>query len=273
MSYDRQKVVDLAISQIGYHEKASSAQLDDPAANPGDGNWTKYARDLDAMSRFYNGRKNGFAWCDVFVDWCFVQAYGRAAAQRLLCQPDDSAGAGCSFSAQYFNAAGQFHKSSPQPGDQIFFGSSWTNVWHTGLVVETQAGRVVTVEGNSGDMVARRSYSLGDGSIFGYGRPDWGVQPAEPSTDSQQDPDPVSSLDTCTVRLPVLAIGAESEAVRALQYLLRGRGFSVGFWGCDGDFGPQTESALGKYQRDRQIECDGIAGPETWQMLICDKKL
>lgn len=86
------KVIDAALSQVGYHEKASNSQLDDPTANSGSGNWTKFARDMDALSGFYNGRKQGFAWCDVFVDWCFVTAYGRTAAQFLLCQPDSSAG-------------------------------------------------------------------------------------------------------------------------------------------------------------------------------------
>lgn len=78
------------------------------------------------------------------------------------------------------------------------------------------------------------------------------------------------------VPLPTLQIGDGGEgspleeAVRAAQLLLKGRGFDVGFWGCDGDFGRKTESALGKYQRDRGIERDGIIGPETWGKLICE---
>lgn len=174
MYYNKQQVIDLALSQVGYKEKASNSQLEDFTANAGDQNWTKYARDLDNMSRFYNGRKNGFAWCDVFVDWCFVMAYGRAAAQKLLCQPDNSTGAGCSFSAGYFRSKGQFHINNPQPGDQIFFGSGPNNVWHTGLVVNVANNRVYTVEGNSSDMVAKRTYMLSDSSIYGYGRPEWG---------------------------------------------------------------------------------------------------
>lgn len=176
MPYDRQKVIDLALSQVGYLEKASNAELDSFTANAGDKNWTKYARDLDSMSRFYNGRKNGFAWCDVFVDWCFVQAYGRAAAQKLLCQPDDSAGAGCSFSAGYFRSKGQFYINNPQPGDQIFFGSGPNNVWHTGLVVSVGNNHVYTVEGNTTDSVGKRSYRLDDSSIYGYGRPNWNME-------------------------------------------------------------------------------------------------
>ena len=46
-------------AELGYHEKASNANLDDKTANSGSGNWTKYARDLDRLGNFYNGAKNG----------------------------------------------------------------------------------------------------------------------------------------------------------------------------------------------------------------------
>lgn len=61
------EVVAVAISQIGYKEKATNKNLDDNTANAGSANWTKYARDLYA-AKYYNGNKNGYAWCDVFVD-------------------------------------------------------------------------------------------------------------------------------------------------------------------------------------------------------------
>jgi len=94
--YDKQKVIDLALSQVGYHETGN--------------NVTKYAAELDQIKGFYNGPKNGYAWCDVFVDWCFVKSYGVVGAKELLCQPDNSAGAGCLFSANYFKNKGQFFK-------------------------------------------------------------------------------------------------------------------------------------------------------------------
>ena len=46
------KILDLAQSEIGYKEKRNNAQLDDKTANAGSGNWTKYARDLDAVTNF-----------------------------------------------------------------------------------------------------------------------------------------------------------------------------------------------------------------------------
>lgn len=94
-------VVDLANAEVGYHEKASNAQLDDPTANSGGANWTKYARDLDSLPNFYNGQKNGYAWCDIFVDWCFVHIFGEELGRKMLYQPEKSAGAGCLYSAGY----------------------------------------------------------------------------------------------------------------------------------------------------------------------------
>jgi hypothetical protein len=111
-----EKVLDLARSEIGYREKRSKYQLDDKTANAGSGNWTKYARDLDAVTNFYNGAKNGYSWCDIFVDWLFYQCFGATTAMKILCQPYNSAGAGCMYSAQYYKNAGRW-THDPQPGD------------------------------------------------------------------------------------------------------------------------------------------------------------
>ena len=73
----------------------------------------------------------------------------------------------------------------------------------------------------------------------------------------------------CYVALPVLVIGDESEAVRAAQTLLEKRGFKCGWMGCDGEFGPKTEAALGKFKRDRDLERNPEIDAETWQRLIC----
>lgn len=180
---DRRAVVKIALAQLGYREKRSNSQLDDATANAGTNNYTKYARDLDAISGFYNGKKNGHAWCDIFVDWCFVQAYGVDKAVELLCQKMGGSGAGCTYSLGYYSAKGQFVKRSegkPQVGDQIFFGTGVGNSTHTGLVIAVDDKSVHTVEGNTNDnptVVAEgigvyyKSYALNKTSIIGYGRP------------------------------------------------------------------------------------------------------
>ena len=184
MAYDKQKVIDIALSEVGYLEKASTSNLDDKTANAGSGNYTKYSRDL-AQYPYYNGRKQGAAWCAVFVAWCFVQAFGKDAALKLLCQPTkpaNNAGAGCKYARNYFKNKGQLH-DDPQPGDVIFFGDA-SNVQHTGLVYKVDSSKVYTVEGNTsgasgvvanGGGVCKKSYSLTYSKIYGYGRPAYGT--------------------------------------------------------------------------------------------------
>lgn len=171
------KVIAVAVAEIGYKEKASNSQLDTPSANSGSANYTKYARDFDTLyPNWYNGKKNGFAWCDMFVDWCFLTAFGYEKALSLLCQPEKSAGAGCTYSAGYYKAKGQFYTSDPKPGDQIFFGTSISNCTHTGIVEKADGSKVYIIEGNTSDQVARRSYALNDSKIVGYGRPKYDAE-------------------------------------------------------------------------------------------------
>lgn len=163
-------LIKIAAAEIGYKEKASNSNLDDKIANVGSNNWTKYARDLHAAG-YYNGNKNGYAWCDVFVDWCFYQLAGKDAkkAQEIECQTGDC-GAGCVYSARYYRNQNRFYTSNPQPGDQIFFGSTGDEE-HTGIVETVNGSTITTIEGNSSDQVIRRTYSISNSRIVGYGRP------------------------------------------------------------------------------------------------------
>jgi len=183
-----EKLIAVAAAEVGYLEKKSNAKLDEPTANAGSRNYTKYARDLDALG-FYNGKKNGFAWCAVFVHWCFYQAFGLQMALDLTCQVLGGLGAGVKYAAQYYKNKGRF-VDEPQMGDQVFFygsdGKSWA---HTGIVEKVEGGRVYTIEGNTsgasgvvanGGGVCRKSYALNDKSIAGYGRPDWSLVSMEP---------------------------------------------------------------------------------------------
>ncbi len=190
-SCDVSKVLAVAAAEIGYKEKKSNAQLDDKTANAGSGNYTKYARDFDQKyPRWYNGKKNGYAWCDMFVDWCFLTAYGYENALRLLCQPEKSAGAGCTYSLRYYKSKGRFHTSGPKPGDQIFFGTSLDNSTHTGIVEKVTAQKVYTIEGNTSDQVARRNYALTNSRILGYGRPAYdAAAPSDPVPEKESSSD------------------------------------------------------------------------------------
>ena len=267
MEASPEKVISLALSQEGYLEKASNAQLDDFKANAGNNNFTKFARDLDAIPGFYNGRKNGFPWCDVFVDWLFVQPFGAENANKLLCQPDKSLGAGCGYSARYYKANGQFHTKDPKPGDQIFFTDSAGDVCHTGLVYKADKLFVYTVEGNTstasgvvgnGGGVWRKQYALSYNRIYGYGRP---MYDSVMETEEREKGE-------FTLEMRVLKNGCKGDNVRALQILLIGNGCTCGVWGADGNFGSGTERAVRNYQKKHRLSVDGMAGPETMRSLL-----
>lgn len=251
------KVLDLARAEIGYREKASSANIDDKSANAGGANWTKYARDLD-RTNWYNGGKNGYAWCDVFVDWLFYKCFGDPLGRNMICQPTGSAGAGCLYSAQYYKSAGRWITNSPQPGDQIFFTYSAGEYSHTGIVEKVNGDTVTTIEGNTSDQVGRRNYNIGSQNIAGYGRPKWEL--AINATVPVDTDEPV-------VYRELLKKGARGDAVKELQEMLIELGFSVGPDGADGDFGTNTYMAVRRFQIEHNLDVDGEVGDNTWRAL------
>ena len=280
-------LVKIALAEVGYREKASNASLDDPQANAGAGNWTKYARDL-AAAGYYNGGKNGYAWCDVFVDWCFYTAFG-ADGQRVQCQTGDL-GAACIYSAQYFMMQGRYDQT-PKPGDQIFF---YVNgeIGHTGIVVEVTDSSVITVEGNSSDRVQKLSYARGSSRIAGYGHPLYddtvssteceSLNVSSPFRDDEEtfEKKPSTGVSSSkkselvTVSLPLLKKGAVSSTVKNAQALLIRHGYCcggrivAGRENPDGKFGPATEKAVKSFQHLRALEADGEIGADTWTALI-----
>ena len=81
-----------------------------------------------------------------------------------------------------------------------------------------------------------------------------------PKSDTPRDPVPIT--------LNLLGEGDSGEDVRALQILLLGRGYAMGSYGADGSFGPATKAAVLKYQKDKAITADGLAGKETFTKLL-----
>lgn len=61
--------------------------------------------------------------------------------------------------------------------------------------------------------------------------------------------------------------GWSGDEVKRLQKALIEKGYSCGTSGVDGSFGPDTDSAVRKFQTDRGLEVDGIVGPMTQTAL------
>lgn len=184
MSYDPEKVIATAKLELGYLEKSLAAYKADPSViyrkkdGAGHDNVTKYGVEMHKI--FPKVMDLHSPYCDAFVDWCFMQAYGVANARKLLRgEFDDYTVA----SADLYKKAGAWYQT-PEIGDQIFFKNS-TRICHTGLVVDVvpSSKKVVTIEGNTsngaevisnGGAVCQKYYDLSNSRIAGYGRPAYG---------------------------------------------------------------------------------------------------
>lgn len=67
------------------------------------------------------------------------------------------------------------------------------------------------------------------------------------------------------IELSVLRRGSKGEQVKTLQRLLNFFGENLEI---DGSFGSLTDSALRFYQKNNQLEVDGICGKKSWESLL-----
>ena len=115
----------------------------------------------------YYGFSSRVEWCACFVHWVMnTSGYGAS-------YPKTSNNAYCQTVANWFKDNGRWGArdyTNLVAGDTIFF--DWQGDGHTdhiGLVIGRDANKVYTVEGNSGDAVKVKSYSIGSSVIYGYG--------------------------------------------------------------------------------------------------------
>ncbi|MBQ4316901.1 MAG: CHAP domain-containing protein, partial [Clostridia bacterium] len=175
----------LALSQLGYHEGASTSDMDGISSSSG--NYTEFNYNMGSA---YTGGYT-YEWCATFCSWALYQArqtdHGSGGTYQTLCRYHKGESAyiwreiGCGHWVNNLKSAGiwkysQYYGGSykPQPGDLIFFRSAA----HIGMVVYSDSSYVYTVEGNTSDAagvepagggVFFKKYALSSSSLDGYG--------------------------------------------------------------------------------------------------------
>ncbi len=71
-----------------------------------------------------------------------------------------------------------------------------------------------------------------------------------------------------TVKMPILKKGAKGDAVKTMQILLIGRGYSCGASGADGSYGSATEKALHEFKKAKKLKVTSTCGEQTWAALL-----
>ena len=250
------KLIQIANAEVGYLEKSSNSQLDSKTANAGTANYTKYWRDIKPE---YQGQP----WCACFVTWCFVNAFGKNNAQKLL---KHYPYVYCPTMANLFTL-----NANPKVGDIVIFKHNGTFT-HTGIVTSVNGDYFTTIEGNTnggstiianGGGVCRKSYYNSNLPGTKFCTPDYSIvlSADKDETDKTTNPEGGSYMFN------------PETSVLLLQEILRARGFKGKngkalklTWTADAN----TIYALKAYQESRKevLEVDGICGSATWKDLI-----
>lgn len=154
----RADLINVALSQVGYHEGNSLADYAGGNA-VGKDNYIEYS------SAYYG--MNG-EWCAMFVSWCARQA---GIPKYVINNAARAASDGAGGSAQYY-----FHIATrrptdytPLPGDLVFFSYTGYSSSHVGIVAEVTEDGIRTVEGNSNNAVRINKYDFDSPVIYRYG--------------------------------------------------------------------------------------------------------
>ena len=85
----------------------------------------------------------------------------------------------------------------------------------------------------------------------------------------EAEPEPTDSVtEGFTAVFPQISKGSKGDKVRVLQELLLGRGYDLGTYGADGDFGATTHQRVVAFQMLNHLSADGIVGKNTWRKLL-----
>lgn len=167
-------IVMVAMSQLGYHEGNGPSHCHGESC--GTGNYVEYNYYHGSVDQLGNGQLTyGYPWCASFVSWCARMA---GISCDTLCTSLN-----CTRWVNHFIGEGEYHARQsgyiPKQGDLIFFrdaGSSKLST-HVGLVRYECNGLVYTIEGNCGDAVSLKAYSLNDPYVIGYASPEYNQNP------------------------------------------------------------------------------------------------
>lgn len=241
-------LLNIAKNEEGYLEKASNSDLDSKTGNAGYNNYTKYWRDVYPS---YQGQ----AWCACFVTWCFMKAFGKDMAKKLLKH----------YPYVYCPTLGELFTKNANPtvGDIVIFYRNG-DFAHTGLVTKVSGDQFWTIEGNTSSLsgVVANGGGVFAKSYYNSNLP--GTKFCTPDYSLVTLVNSVNNNSTGSTIKNYLEYGDNGSEVKSLQTKLNKLGYKLT---VDGSFGNATKSAVLSFQKKYGLEQDGIAGKNTINKL------
>ena len=146
----------------------------------------KYAEYLDKVPNFYSGKKNGYHWCAIFVDYIQMICMGREIME--IATNHHIYGCDCDWGAgQYQKRNALFEIKRPEVGDEVFYFKNG-EFTHTGIVVSVDSEKFGSVEGNCSNSVKLyyKKWDADDGYRHYFASPDYAM--AAEMFDEPHDP-------------------------------------------------------------------------------------
>lgn len=242
-------VINIALAEVGYLEKATNANLDDKTANAGSNNYSKYWRDIYPA---YQGQP----WCACFVTWVFVIAFGKAMAQKLL---KHYPYVYCPTMADLFTL-----NANPKVGDIVIFKHNGVFT-HTGIVIKVSGDQFWTVEGNTsgGSTIIANGGAVCKKTYFNSNLP--GTKFITPDYSKVQEIKNEGNDTPSISASSILKMGSNGSAVKTLQKNLNT--LIKAKLTVDGEFGTATYNAVIKFQTKYKLTADGIVGENTQKKI------
>lgn len=203
------------------------------------------------------------AWCAMFVSHVLnIVGIGEGVTS-------DS----CTLMQRYMSESDKWSEPDdwPIPGDIIFF--DWDNkkeerpLDHVGICVgfnnDTLQITYVNGNGDSSYYVTEEEINVNAKGKDGHNLVAYWMR----YVGDEESKEPEYEDKEINLKVRQLHKGMSGGDVKSLQRLLFADGYSVGMSGDDGDFGNDTEKAVIKYQKDHELDPDGIAGEKTLTAL------
>lgn len=214
---------------------------------------TSWEKNSEAkQNKYYQAAVKGGKWIGHMVADCsglFVWAYRELGSKDIYHGSNSIYNKNCK--AKGVLTEGKKEDKQPLlPGTAVFTGTD-KDRGHIGLYIGN--GKVIEASNTDAGVITSNVTAgkwkwWGELKLVNYGG------------EAEPEPDPGDQL-------PTLRRGSKGLYVTKMQTELKQRGYDLGPYGIDGDFGKATEAAVRQFQKDWGLTQDGICGPKTWKML------
>ena len=199
----------------------------------------------------YRGALNGSKWighmvadCSGLFSWAFKQLGG-----YMYHGSNTMWDKYCTDKGQ-LTKKGRTDGQPLKPGTAVFTGND-SNKGHVGLYVGNNI--VIEASGTNAGVITT-TISGGKWTFWGELK---GVDYGNSTT----------QIPVVEQTKPTLKRGNKGKWVTELQKILEAKGYDLGNYGIDGDFGKCTEAAVRQFQLDNDLVADGVVGAKTWDAL------